>query len=463
MLIRDGTVVDAQGARRSSVRTDAFGTITDVHPELRAEDGETVVDARGCYVVPGGVDVHTHLHLAVGEIRVSDDFATGSRAAAMGGTTTIVDYATAYRGDDPLQALATWRRWAEPSSIDWSLHVTFTEPVPERVIAECVERGVPSFKLYMAYPGLLQVDDDVILDVLRKASRHGALVAVHCEDGRAIEDLRVQALASGHTGVGEHVRTRPPELEAEAVTRLAGLAEAAGCPAYAVHISSAPALAAARAAQERGIDLRVETCPQYLHLDATAFERPDAPDYVCTPPLRDAWHRDELWEGLARGWIHVVATDHCPFWRSDRRAGTRARPDGAADFTEIPSGLPGIETRMALVWSGVRDGRITVDDWVRLCAEMPARTFGLWPAKGSLAPGADADVVVWNPEREQPLDAEALDMAVDHSPYSGRVARGWPDLVLLRGRVIVEDGRWRGEPGIGRYVHRNPRGEEPIP
>lgn len=462
MLIRDGTVVDANGVRRASVRIDPFGKIAEVHPDLGVGEREEVVDARGCYVIPGGVDVHTHLHLPVGALQVSDDFESGTRAAALGGTTTIVDYATAYRGEDPLRALATWRRWAEPSSIDWSLHLTFTESVPERIVAECVESGVSSFKLYMAYPGLLQVDDDVILDVMRAAHRHGALVAVHCEDGRAIEELRTRALASGHTDIAEHPRTRPPELEAEAVTRLARLADAAGCPAYAVHISSAPALAAAREAQERGVDLRVETCPQYLYLDAARFEGADALDYVCTPPLREGWHRDELWEGLARGWIHVVATDHCPFWRSDRRAGMRGRPEGAADFTEVPSGLPGIETRMALIWTGVRDGRIGLEDWIRLCSEMPARTFGLWPMKGSLMPGADADVVIWNPDREQRLDAQALDMAVDHSPYADRVALGWADRVLLRGRTIVEHGRWLGEPGIGRFVHRRPRGEEPL-
>jgi dihydropyrimidinase len=225
-----------------------------------------------------------------------------------------------------------------------------------------------------------------------------------------------------------------------------------------VHLSSAPALAEARAAQERGVQLMVETCPQYLHLDAAVLEGPGGENFVCTPPLRDPWHREELWEGLARGWVHTVATDHCPFWMHDRAAGMAARPEGFADFTEIPGGLPGIETRLTLVWQGVRAGRVTRADWVRLCAEAPARLFGLFPRKGCLRVGSDADVVVWDPERAQSLDAADLHMQVDHSPYAGQVARGWPALVLSRGRVVARHGRFTGEPAHGRYLERTAPG-----
>jgi dihydropyrimidinase len=332
--------------------------------------------------------------------------------------------------------------------------MTFTEAVGDGVVADCVERGVTSFKLYLAYPQLLQVDDDVVFDVLRATTRHGGLVTVHCENGGAIEALRRRALAEGRTGVVEHAATRPAVLEAEAVHRVGRLAEAAGARAYVVHLSSAPGLAEVRAAQERGVALQAETCPQYLHLDAAVLEGPGGENFVCTPPLRDPWHREELWEGLARGWVQTVATDHCPFWQADRRRGTAGRDGGFADFTEIPGGLPGIETRLTLVWQGVRAGRITVADWVRLCAEAPASTFGLFPRKGCVRPGADADVVVWDPERPQPLDATALHMRTDHSPYGGRVVRGWPQLVLSRGRVVARDGRFEGEPGWGRYVER---------
>jgi dihydropyrimidinase len=355
-----------------------------------------------------------------------------------------------------MAALATWKAWAEPAAIDVGLHMTFTEAVPEAVIARCIDAGVTSFKLYMAYPELLQVDDGVIVDIMRAARRHGGLVTLHCENGGAIEALRRQALAEGRTGIIEHARTRPAVLEGEATTRAAALAEVAGASVYVVHVSSAPALAAIRQARERGGDVQAETCPQYLYLDTDRLLRPDGVDYMCTPPLRDPWHREELWQGVADGAVQTVATDHCPFWTKDRRAGISGRPEGFADFTDVPAGLPGVETRLALVWQGVRAGRITREDWVRLCAEAPARTFGLWPAKGSLLPGADADVVVWDPERRQRLDAGSLDMATDHSPYADRISGGWPRLVLSRGRVVAEDGIFVGDVGWGRYLYRSP-------
>jgi dihydropyrimidinase len=454
MLIRGGTVVDLDGERAADVRTGSDGRIAGIGVGLDPLPGEVVRDVSGCLVVPGGVDAHTHLHLPVGSVRVSDDFATGTAAAAVGGTTTVVDYVTAYRGEDPLAALATWRRWAEPAAVDYGLHMTFTEAVPESTVADCIERGITSFKLYLAYPQLLQVDDEVVFDTLRMGARLGGLVTVHCENGGAIEALRRRALAEGRTSVVEHRDSRPAQLEAEAVHRVGRLAEVAGAAVYVVHLSSAPALAEVRAAQERGVALHAETCPQYLHLDAALVEGDGGEHFVCTPPLRDAWHHEELWEGLARGWVHTVATDHCPFWMHDRRAGMGGGAGGFGDFTDIPGGLPGIETRLALVWQGVSAGRITVADWVRLCAEAPARTFGLFPRKGSLRAGADADVVVWDPERAQSLDHEALHMRVDHSPYQGWVVRGWPALVLSRGRVVADDGRFVGEPAWGRFVER---------
>ena len=457
MLLTGGIVLDVDGERAASLRVGRDGRVAAVGRDLVAEPGESVVDCTGRLVVPGGIDVHTHLHLPVGRVRVSDDFDTGTRAAAMGGTTTVVDYVTAYRGEDPLDALATWRSWAEPACVDYGLHMTFTERVPERIVADCVEAGVTSFKLYMAYPELLQVDDDVILEIMRMATRHGGLVTLHCEDGGAIEALRRQALAEGRTGVMEHALTRPAVLEGEAVTRAAALAERAGASMYAVHLSSAQAIAAVREARERGVDVLAETCPQYLYLDTAKLAGPDGESFVCTPPLRDPWHAEELWHGMTHGHVHTVATDHCPFTVADRRAGMFARPEGWRDFTEIPGGLPGIETRMGLVWAGVAAGRITPADWVRLCAESPARTFGLWPAKGNLRVGADADVVVWDPERAQSLAAGALHMAVDHSPYEGMEVTGWPELVLSRGDVVARDGTFVGQPARGRFLARTPR------
>ena len=319
---------------------DRDGTIAQVGPGLDAAGGGEVVEVGGLVVAPGGVDAHTHMQLPVGAVRSADDFATGTVAAAVGGTTTIIDYVTAYRGEDPLAALSTWQTWATPSVIDYGLHMTFTEAVGEAVVADCIERGVTSFKLYLAYPQLLQVDDDVVLDVLRACGRHGGLVTVHCENGGAIEALRRRALAEGRTGVVSHRDTRPAALEAEAVSRVGRLAEVAEAPAYVVHLSSAPGLAEVRAAQERGVALAAETCPQYLHLDASVLERPDGENYVCTPPLRDPWHREELWEGLARGWVHTVATDHCPFTVDDRRRGPPGGTRGSPTSRRSPAGCP---------------------------------------------------------------------------------------------------------------------------
>ncbi|MGP8163653.1 MAG: dihydropyrimidinase [Acidimicrobiales bacterium] len=456
MLIAGGTVIDEAGERLADLRIGADGRVAEVAPGLTRGRAEQVHDATGKLVVPGGIDAHTHMQLQVGAVRVSDDFASGTRAAALGGTTTIIDYVTPERGEDPLVAATRWRALAEPSAVDWGLHLTFTEVVPEAVVATAVESGISSFKLYLAYPDRLQVEAGAVVVLMRSARRRGALVTLHCENGAAIEQLRREALAAGRTAVIEHARTRPPLLEAEATARAAVLAELTDAAIYVVHVSSADALAAIRAARERGVDVQAETCPQYLYLDETRLEGADAADFVCTPPLREPRHAEKLWEGLARGWIQTVATDHCPFWRADRRAGVAGRPAGARDFTEIPGGLPGVETRLALLWEAVRAQRISARDWVRLCAGAPAHIFGLWPTKGSLSVGADADVVVWDPARRQPLEAGNLDMAVDHSPYAGMVATGWPELVLSRGRVVARDGRFAGEPGWGRYQARAP-------
>ncbi len=456
MLVTGGTLIDVDGERVADVRTGPDGRIAEVAPDLTPLPGEEVVDAAGSYVIPGGIDAHTHLHLPLGAIGSSDDFDTGTVAAAIGGTTTVIEYVTAERGSDPVQRLEDWRRRAEPASVDVGMHMTFTEAVSEGVVAECIERGVTTFKLYMAYPETLQVDDDVILDILTMAKRRGGMVTIHAENGGAITALRRQALAAGRTGVFEHSRTRPALLEGEAVARATALAEVAEAPIYVVHMSSAPALQALRAAQERGVAAYGETCPQYLFLDADRLADPDGENFVCTPPLRDPWHSEELWEGLARGWLHTVATDHCPFWVADRHAGMQGRPEGWQDFTEIPGGLPGIETRLALIWDGVQRGKLSRSDWVRLCAEAPARLFGLWPQKGSLRVGADADLVVWDPHRTQSLDADALHMATDHSPYEGMTATGWPSLVTVRGKAVARDGRYVGEPGYGRFVERAP-------
>jgi dihydropyrimidinase len=456
MLIRGGTVVDAAGARPADVRTGDDGRISEIGLGLEALPGELVHDAKGKLVIPGGVDAHTHLEMPVGPIRVSDDFFTGTRGAAVGGTTTVVDYVPVARGEDPLEVARRWRDVGAKAAVDYGLHLTFPEPVGEETVAAAVGEGITSFKVYMAYPDRLQVDDGTILRLMQFAARHGVLVNLHCENGGGIDELRRQALAAGLTGVPEHAATRPAVFEAEAVTRAAALAEVAGASIFVVHLSSAAALTAVRAARARGVDVRAETCPQYLCLSSSRLDGEEGIDFVCSPPLRSADDAEALWDALADGEIDTVGTDHCPFWKADRRAGLARRPGGVADFTEIPGGLPGLETRLALVYAGVAAGRLSVEGWVRTCCEVPARIFGLWPAKGSLAAGADADVVVWHPARRQSLAAGALHMATDHSPYEDVTVTGWPELVLSRGRVVARDGEFTGERGAGRYCSRAP-------
>jgi dihydropyrimidinase len=458
-LISGGEVVTPEGVRRADVLIEGE-RIAAIGP-VPGPPADVIIDASRCVVLPGAVDVHTHLDMDVGVIRSSDDFLTGTQAAACGGTTTVVDFATAYRGATVSDGLATWHaKAAGKAVVDYGFHMSITElaaPAAD-IVAEMVEAGVTSFKLYMTYPERLMVSDAVILEVLRAAGRSRALVCLHCEDDDTVARRRAAALARGNVDPSWHAWSRPPVAEASAVARAARMAEEADAPCYIVHLSSADALSEVRAARERGLPLYAETCPQYLYLSSERYEGApeEAARYVCAPPLRDPWHHEELWEGLARGSLQVVSTDHCPFLDRDRRAGLSG--GGWRDFTQIPGGLPGIETRLALVYQQVREGRLSVPEWVDLCCTTPARLFGLHPRKGEIAVGADADVVVFDPRMERPLLAEALHMRADHSPYEGFVVRGWPSIVLSRGRVVARGGEPCGEAGWGRFVARGPSG-----
>lgn len=459
LLIRGGDVVSSEEVRRADVfirneRIERVGALGDV-------TADATIDAAGKLVIPGAVDVHTHLDMEVGVTRSSDDFTSGTVAAACGGTTTVIDFATAYRGESLAEGLAAWHGKATDNAvIDYSFHMTITELArpADDLVAEMVEAGITSFKLYMTYPERLMVSDEVISEVMKAAERQGALVCLHCEDDATIAVRRAEALGAGHTQPRWHAQSRPPEAEADAVLRAIRLAENTGAACYVVHLSSAPALERVRVARESGLDFYAETCPQYLYLSAERYE--DAPataaHYVCAPPLRDPHHAEELWEGLKRGHLQVVATDHCPFTSADKRAGLAG--GGWSDFTQIPGGVPGIETRLALVYQKVDEGRLGLTDWVDRCCTTPAKLFGLHPRKGELIAGADADVVVFDPSAERPLVAERLHMNVDYSPYEDITVRGWPSLVLSRGRVVARDGEPAGTPGWGRFVPRGPSG-----
>ncbi len=447
-LISGGTVLSAAGAVQADVLIDGE-QIAAIGTSLGPADQR--IDAGGRYVLPGAVDVHTHLELATPNGVACDDFATGTMAAAYGGTTTIVDYAGHERGESLLAGLGRWQaRAAGHAHIDYAFHMMISE-VNDQVLAELAslaDAGVTSIKIFMAYPGVYMIDDAQICRILREARRHGILTAVHAENGTVIEELRREYVASGRTGPPYHAASRPASLEGEATGRLITLAELAGAPVYIAHLSAAQALAAVHAARDRGQRVYAETCPQYLFLDEGLLSGQDGARYVCSPPLRTAAAQQALWQGLQRGDLDVVATDHCPF-----TAAQKAR--GAGDFTLIPNGLHGVEERLVLLYQGVVAGRISLARWVELSATGPARLFGLYPRKGAVLPGADADLVVFDPTAEQVLSAVAHHSATDYSVYEGMAVRGRAELVMQRGEVLVDADGFHGTLGAGRFLRRS--------
>jgi dihydropyrimidinase len=452
MLIRGGTVVTPEGTATADVLVEGERIAAVGLP--RDAPADRVVEVPGQLVIPGGVDVHTHLDMPLGHsLRSADDFETGTRAAACGGTTTIVDYATQGRGESLRAALDAWMSRAEGRAVvDFGFHMSISDLRPE-VEAEMdamVAAGVPSFKVFMAYPGRLMLDDGAIFKVLRRTAANGGLVCLHAENGPVIEVLVADARRDGHLAPAWHARTRPALLEAEAVRRGIALAELAGAHLYVVHLSSAPALEAVAEAQRRGLPIDAETCPQYLLLadDRYDGDPADASKYVMSPPLRPAGMRDALWRGLADGTLQVVGTDHCPFRLEDK---TR----GLDDFTAIPNGAPGIEPRLLLMYQGVVEGRLTLERFVEVTATAPARLFGLAPRKGSLVAGGDADIVVIDPRGETRVSAATHQMRVDYNPYEGMTLAGRISLVVSRGDVVCEAGRFVGRPGRGRFLPRS--------
>ena len=417
--------------------------------ELEQPPGSELIDASGAYVIPGAIDVHTHFDLPVGMVRSADDFYSGTLAAACGGTTCVIDFAGAGR-ESPEEALAEWHaKAAGRAVVDYGFHLTVTS-VPEdpgealRLFEWFVSRGVTSVKLYMAYPERLMVDDATLSRALVAGRDAGVRVCVHAEDGAEIDRLIAAALADGPGGPWVIPQVRPPDVEAEAVHRAASLAAGADTSVYVVHLSSAASLGADRAVYE--------TCPQYLYLSESVLttHHDSALDFVCQPPVRDR----DLWEALATGAVRIVSTDHCPFTRADRRRGVTG--EGWSNFTQIPGGLPGVETRLSLIHQGVVDGRLSLERWVDACVVEPARLFGLSDRKGALDSGFDADVVVFDPGARKTLNAASLHSRSDHSPYEGMTVAGWPARTYSRGRLVAKDGEpFDAEPGWGRYVSRN--------
>ncbi len=455
-LIKNGTVVTATETVEADVLVEDERVVL-IGLSLEAEADRTI-DAFGRYVMPGGIDPHTHMDLPFGGSFCSDDFATGTRAAAFGGTTTIVDFALQGTDEGLRPGLDLWLEKAEKAYTDFGLHM-IVKRIDDQVLKEMdqlVGEGVTSFKLFMAYPGVFMLDDGSIFRAMQRAADSGALIMMHAENGGPIDVLVQQYLAEGKTDPMWHGRSRPSSMEGEAVHRVFKLAELAGTPAYIVHLSSRDALNAVREARDRGLPAFAETCPQYLYLSEDDMARPgfEGAKFVCSPPLRPADHQEDLWKGLQAGDLQLVATDHAPF----NYVGQKDL--GVGNFAKIPNGLPSVEDRFTLIFQGVHDGRISLSRFVELVATAPAKMFGLYPRKGTIAPGSDADIVVFDPNHERVLSAQTHHMNVDYSCFEGMKVRGLPELVMQRGRVLVENGQFHGSEGQGQFVRRS-RFQEP--
>ncbi|MCW0213715.1 MAG: dihydropyrimidinase [Pseudonocardia sp.] len=455
-VIRGGTVITAADELLADVLIDGEQVVGLALPGSSLSGSftaDTVLDATGKYVIPGGVDAHTHMEMPFGGTFASDTFETGTRAAAWGGTTTIIDFPIQTVGGCLREGLDAWHAKAEGNcAIDYGFHMILSDVTDSSLkeMEALVGEGVTSFKLFMAYPGVFYSDDGRILRAMQKAGDVGGLIMIHTENGIAIDVLVEQALARGHTDPRYHGDVRHALLEAEATHRAIQLARVAGAPLYVVHLSATEALAEIAHARELGVNAFAETCPQYLFLSTDDLARPgfEGAKYVCSTPLRPVEHQAALWRGLRNDDLSVVSTDHCPFCFKGQKE------MGIGDFSKIPNGLPGVETRMDLLHQAVVEGHIGRRRWIELACATPARMFGMYPRKGTIAPGSDADVVIYDPAARRTLSATTHHMAVDYSPYEGKETVGRAETVLSRGRVIVDRGEYLGSAGHGRFVPR---------
>jgi len=455
LLIKNGTILNASDIYRGDVFVER-DVITTIGTNLTMQ-ADRVIDASGRYVLPGGIDCHTHLDMPFGGTTSADDFESGTIAAAFGGTTSIIDFAIQYKGQSLQQALEAWaRKAAGKAAIDYGFHMIITELTDqvENEMDSMVRLGVTSFKLFMAYPGVFMLDDATIFRAMLRTGKNGGTICMHAENGGVIDVLVKTALAEGKTAPKYHALTRPARAEGEATHRAIAMAEIADVPVYIVHLSAAEALEMVTEARDRGLPAFAETCPQYLFLSYENYEEPgfEGAKYVMSPPLRPKETQEKLWRGLAFNDLQAISTDHCPFCMKEQKV------LGKDDFSRIPNGAPGIETRMSLVYDGgVRKGRISLSRWVELTSTSPAKIFGLFPRKGTIAPGSDADMVVFNPEKRQTFSSKTLHMKVDYNPYEGRIVQGVSEVVISRGSVIVENDKFVGRPGAGQFLKRNAR------
>jgi dihydropyrimidinase len=456
-LIKGGTVVTATGPTTMDVLVEDETIAALYAPGFEGVTADQTIDATGKYVIPGGIDVHTHMELPFGGTHASDTFETGSIAAAWGGVTTIVDFAVQRTGEVVQESLAAWHAKADGNcAVDYGFHMILggVDEDALKAMDQLVDHeGITSFKLFMAYPGVFYSDDGQVLRAMQKASNNGAMIMMHAENGIAIDVLAAQALSRGETDPVHHGITRPPVLEGEATNRAIVLAGVAGAPLYVVHLSASEALAKVAEARDSGRNVYAETCPQYLYLtleDQLGAPGFDGAKWVCSPPLRSKHehHLPDLWRGLRTDDLTVVSTDHCPFCMKDQKE------LGIGDFTKIPNGIGGVEHRMNLIYQGVVDGKLSLARWVETCSTTPARLFGMYPRKGVIAPGSDADIVVYDPAGKSDLGLAAQHMNMDYSAWEGFEIDGAVDTVLSRGSVVLSGGTFRGRAGHGRFVRR---------
>jgi len=455
VLIKNGRVITAV----DDYLADIFiknETVTLIGENLEIEADE-VIDASGKYLFPGGLDPHTHLDMPFGGTTSADDFETGTLAAAHGGTTTLIDFAIQSKGHSTLEALDTWHAKADgKTAIDYGFHMIVTDLEDNRVheMKMLANAGVTSYKLFMAYPGVLYVDDGTIYRAMRKAGEDGTVVCMHAENGIVIDEIVKQALAEGKTEPKYHAITRPTRMEAEGVHRAISIAEVAQVPIYIVHLSSSDALEQVMLARNRGVHAFAETCPQYLFLDDSYYDQEgfEGAKYVMTPALREKWNQDELWKGLKFGDLQSIATDHCPFCFKDQKM------LGIDDFSKIPNGGPGVENRMSLVFNGgVNSGRISLNKFVELTSTAAAKTFGLFPKKGTIAVGSDADIVIFDPNRTETISVNNTcthHMNVDYNTYEVFEVTGFTETVLSRGKMIIDNCEYVGKKGDGHFLKR---------
>ena len=454
-LVKNGTIVTALDQFQGDILIED-GVVSAIGKSLPSDRADRVYDATGKLVLPGGVDVHTHMAMPFGGTVTVDDFESGTVAAAWGGTTTIVDFAIQPDDASLPATLAQWFQKAEGKAVvDYAFHMVirqWNDQIPADMDQLVKREGVTSFKIFMAYPGALMLDDASLFKAFQQSASNGGLICVHAENGGAIDVLVRQALTAGNVGPKHHMLTRPTTAEAEATHRAIRLAEMAGAPVYFVHLSCADALEMVRAARDRGLPVHAETCPHYLFLTRQEYDRPgfEGAKYVMTPPLRAQSDQDALWKGLAGNDLQVISTDHCPFCFKGQKE------LGAADFSLIPNGAPGVESRLSLIYDGgVRSGRLSLNRFVELTATAPARMMGLYPRKGTIAVGSDADLAIFDPSATLTLSAATHHSRVDYNLYEGLEVTGVPITVLVRGEPVLLDRQFVGKAGFGRFQKRS--------